>query len=316
MQAYIFQRLWMLIPVLFGIAVVVFLIIHITPGDPAAIMLAGSPATQADVAQLRHQLGLDQPLHVQFATWLWRTVHGDLGRSLALRSPVRPEVVLKLKATTILALGALMLSVIVGIVAGVISSTRQYSVLDHVTMLLSLAGVSLPVFWLGLMLVMVFSVTLGWLPSSGMYSPVGGGFGDLLKHLILPAVTLGSASIGIVARFTRSSMLEVLRQDYVRTAQAKGLSNAAVNLRHALKNALIPVLTVIGVQAGYLLGGAILTETVFAWPGLGTLILKGILSRDYPLVQGAVLFVACSFVLVNLVVDVLYAYLDPRIHYQ
>ncbi len=306
----------MLVPVLFGIAVVVFLIIHITPGDPAAIMLAGSPATEADVAQLRHQLGLDEPLYIQFATWLGRTMHGDLGRSLALRSPVLPEVVLKIKATAVLAFGALLLSVGVGIAAGVISSTRQYSLLDHLAMLLSLAGVSLPVFWLGLMLVMVFSVTLGWLPSSGMYSATGGGTGDLMRHLILPAITLGSASIGIVARFTRSSMLEVLRQDYVRTAQAKGLSNRTVNIRHALKNALIPVLTVIGVQAGYLLGGAILTETVFAWPGLGTLILKGILARDYPLVQGAVLFVACTFVVVNLAVDVLYAYLDPRIRFQ
>lgn len=316
MQTYIAQRLWMLVPVLFGITVVVFLIIHITPGDPAAIMLAGSPATDADVAQLRHQLGLDRPLHVQFATWVWRALHGDLGRSLALRSPVLPEVILKIKATAVLALGALLLSVFLGILAGVVSSTKQYSLLDYLVMLLSLAGVSLPVFWLGLMLVMVFSVTLGWLPASGMHAPAGGGTGDLLKHLALPAVTLGAASIGVVARFTRSSMLEVLRQDYVRTAQAKGLSTGTINFRHALKNALIPVLTVIGVQAGYLLGGAVLTETVFAWPGLGSLILKGILARDYPLVQGAVLFVACTFVLVNLVVDVLYAYLDPRIHYQ
>ncbi len=306
----------MLVPVLFGIAVVVFLIIHITPGDPAAIMLAGSPATDADVAQLRHQLGLDQPLHVQFVTWLWRSLNGDFGRSLALHSPVLPEVLLKIKATAVLALGALVLSVAVGIAAGVVSSTRQYSLVDHLAMLLSLAGVSLPVFWLGLMLVSVFSVTLGWLPSSGMYSPAGGGTADLTKHLVLPAITLGSASIGIVARFTRSSMLEVLRQDYVRTARAKGLSGRVVNGRHALKNALIPVLTVIGVQAGYLLGGAVLTETVFAWPGLGSLILKGILTRDYPLVQGAVLFVACTFVVVNLIVDVLYAYLDPRIRFQ
>ena len=316
MSRFLVRRLLLLVPVLMGVSVIVFLVLHLAPGDPAEIML-GSQATQEDRLRLRADLGLDDPLHVQYARWLGHVVRGDLGRSLWMRRPVLGEVVVRLKATLILTATALVLSSVGGIALGLLSATRPNSWLDRTSAVASLFGASMPVFWLGIVLMVIFSLTLGWLPASGMYAPYGGGdLADLARHLVLPALTLAAASVTIVARLTRSAMLEVLGQDYIRTARAKGLVERRVVVRHALKNALVPIVTVIGVQAGYLLGGAVLTETVFAWPGVGTLMVQGILARDIPLVQGCVLVVALTFVLVNLFVDLLYAWLDPRIRYE
>jgi peptide/nickel transport system permease protein len=313
---FLVRRLLLLVPVLMGVSVIVFLVLHLAPGDPAEIML-GSQATQADRMRLRADLGLDDPLYVQYARWMGHVVQGDLGRSLWMRRPVLGEVLTRLKATLLLTATALVISSVGGVALGVLSATRPNSLLDRTSAVASLFGASMPVFWLGIVLMVIFSLNLGWLPASGMYAPYGGGdLADLAKHLVLPAVTLAAASITIVARLTRAAMLEVLGQDFIRTARAKGLVERSVVVRHALKNALVPIVTVIGVQAGYLLGGAVLTETVFAWPGVGTLMVQGILARDIPLVQGCVLVVALTFVLVNLTVDLLYAVLDPRIRYE
>src|SRR2546422_6572877 len=316
MRRYLVRRLLLLVPVLLGVSIIIFMVLHLAPGDPAEIML-GSQATQADLTRLRADLGLTAPLHVQYVRWLGLVVRGDLGRSIWMKRPVLAEVLGRFQATLVLTGAALLLSTVGGVALGVASATRPNSLLDRLSAVASLFGASMPVFWLGIVLMVVFALWLGWLPASGMFSPYGGGGpGDLLAHLVLPAVTLAAASVTIIARLTRSTMLEVLGQDYVRTARAKGATEWAVVARHALKNALIPIVTVVGVQAGYLLGGAVLTETVFAWPGVGTLVVQGILARDVPLVQGCVLVIACTFVLVNLAVDVLYAYLDPRIRYE
>jgi peptide/nickel transport system permease protein len=315
-RRYLVQRLLLLVPVLAGVSVIIFMVLHLSPGDPVEIML-GSQATQEDRARLRSDLGLDQPLHVQYVRWLGHVARGDLGRSIWMRRPVLNEVLVRFRATLILTATALLISTTVGIALGVASAARPNSVLDRTSAVASLFGASMPSFWLGIVLMVVFALWLGWLPASGMFAPYGGGdVRDLLAHLILPAVTLAGASVTIIARLTRSTMLETLGQDYIRTARAKGVVERAVVLRHGLKNALIPIVTVVGVQAGYLLGGAVLTETVFAWPGVGTLMVQGILARDFPLVQGCVLIVALSFVLVNLAVDLFYAWLDPRIRYE
>ena len=316
MGPFLARRLLHLGPVLLGVSLIVFLVLHLAPGDPAEVML-GANANREDLARLRTQLGLDQPLHVQYVTWISHVARGDLGRSLWMKRPVLGEVLERFKATMLLTGSALLLSTIGGIALGIASATRANSLLDRLSGVASLFGASMPVFWLGIVLMVIFSLWLGWLPASGMYAPYGGGgLRDLLSHLILPAVTLAAASVTIIARLTRATMLETLGQDYVRTARAKGLGERKVVWRHALKNALIPIVTVVGVQAGYLLGGAVLTETVFAWPGVGTLVVQGILARDMPLVQGGVLVIALSFVLVNLLVDTLYAWLDPRIKFQ
>jgi peptide/nickel transport system permease protein len=310
------RRLLHLGPVLLGVSVIVFLVLHLAPGDPAEIML-GANANREDLERLRTQLGLDQPLHVQYVTWIAHVARGDLGRSLWMKRPVLGEVLERFKATLLLTGTALFLSTVGGIALGIASARRANSLLDRLSAVASLFGASMPTFWLGIVLMVIFSLWLGWLPASGMYAPYGGGgLRDLLAHLVLPAITLAAASITIIARLTRAAMLEMLGQDYVRTARAKGLAERPVVWRHALKNALIPIVTVVGVQAGYLLGGAVLTETVFAWPGVGTLVVQGILARDIPLVQGGVLVIALSFVLVNLAVDTLYAWLDPRIKYN
>ena len=316
MRRYLARRLLLLVPVLAGVSVVIFMVLHLSPGDPVEIML-GSQATQEDRARLRAELGLDQPLHVQYGRWLGHVARGDLGRSLWMKRPVLDEVLGRFKATLVLTGTALLLSSLAGVALGVASATRPNSVLDRLSAVASLFGASMPTFWLGIVLMVIFALWLGWLPASGMYAAYGGGdLRDLLSHLVLPAVTLAAASVTIIARLTRATMLETLGQDYIRTARAKGVVERAVVLRHGLKNALIPIVTVVGVQAGYLLGGAVLTETVFAWPGVGTLMVQGILARDFPLVQGCVLVVALSFVLVNLAVDLLYAWLDPRIRYE
>jgi peptide/nickel transport system permease protein len=310
------RRLLHLGPVLLGVSVIVFMVLHLAPGDPAEVML-GANANKEDLARLRTQLGLDQPLHVQYLHWIGHVARGDLGRSLWMKRPVLGEVLERFKATLLLTGTALLLSTLGGVALGIASATRANSLLDRLSAVASLFGASMPVFWLGIVLMVIFSLWLGWLPASGMYAPYGGGgLRDLLSHLVLPAVTLAAASVTIIARLTRATMLETLGQDYVRTARAKGLGERGVVWRHALKNALIPIVTVVGVQAGYLLGGAVLTETVFAWPGVGTLVVQGILARDMPLVQGGVLVIALSFVLVNLAVDTLYAWLDPRIKFN
>jgi len=310
---FLLRRLLLVGPVLLGVSLVVFAVLHISPGDPAEIML-GPQATHEDITRLRTELGLDEPLPVQYARWMGRVLQGDLGRSLWMKRPVLGEVLRRFQATVILAASALLLSTLGGIALGVLSAARRNSLLDRLSALASLFGASMPSFWLGIVLMVIFALWLGWLPASGMFAPYGGGgVGDLLSHLVLPTVTLAAASLTIIARLTRSTMLDVLGQDFVRTARAKGVRESFVVVRHALRNALIPTVTVVGVQAGYLLGGAVLTETVFAWPGVGTLMVQGILARDFPLVQGCVLVIALGFVLVNLAVDVLYATLDPRI---
>ncbi len=309
MRRYVVRRLLLLVPVLLGVSVIIFMVLHLAPGDPAEIML-GSQATQADLERLRAELGLTEPLYVQYVHWLGLVARGDLGRSIWMKRPVLAEVLGRFKAT-------LVLSTLGGLGLGIASAVRPNSLLDRASAVASLFGASMPVFWLGIVLMVIFALWLGWLPASGMFAPYGGGHvTDLLAHLALPALTLAAASVTIIARLTRSTMLETLGQDYIRTARAKGVVERAVVLRHGLKNALIPIVTVVGVQAGYLLGGAVLTETVFAWPGVGTLMVQGILARDFPLVQGCVLVVALSFVVINLAVDLLYAWLDPRIRYE
>jgi len=315
LPAYALRRLLLAVPVLFGVSVLVFAVLHLAPGDPAAIML-GAQATKEDVERLHRDLGLDEPLAAQYVRWISRVAHGDLGRSIPLGREVLPEVVLRFKATLLLTAGALVIAILLGLAAGIVSAVKQYTWLDRISMGVAVTGVSLPVFWTGIMLIIVFALQLQWFPSSGMSSPYGSGLGDVLWHLVLPAVTLGTASAAALARLTRSSVLEIIRQDYVRSARAKGLAERAVIARHVLKNAINPIITVLGLQVGFLLGGAILTETVFSWPGLGSMMVRAIQARDYPLVQGGVLLIATTFVVVNLVVDLLYAVFDPRIRYD
>jgi ABC-type dipeptide/oligopeptide/nickel transport system permease component len=310
------RRLLLAVPVLLGVSVLVFAVMHLAPGDPAAIML-GAQATREDVERLRRDLGLDQPVAVQYLHWLGRVLQGDLGRSIPLGREVLPEVLLRFRATIILTAGALLVAVLIGVPAGILSATRQYTWLDRLSMGIAVTGVSLPVFWTGIMLIIVFALTLRWFPSAGMTSPYGStGALDVLWHLVLPGVTLGTASAAALARMTRSSVLEIIRQDYVRSARAKGLGEGRVVGRHVLKNAVNPIVTVLGIQVGTLLGGAILTETVFSWPGLGSMMVRAIQARDYPLVQGGVLLIATTFVLVNLLVDLLYAVFDPRLRHE
>jgi peptide/nickel transport system permease protein len=312
---YIAQRALSLLPVLLGVTLLVFLVMQLAPGDPAQIML-GPKATETSLAQLRHELGLDQPLHVQYAAWLGRVLAGDWGRSIQLKREVLPYILDRYRNSAYLMVVAVLLACAAGIPAGVISAVRQYKLDDRIAMIFVLVGFSMPIFWLGIIMQIVFGLKLGILPVSGMQSPGQTGVLDLLWHLILPALALATGATAIIARMTRSSMLEVIRQDYIRTARAKGLNEQATITRHAMKNALIPVVTVVGMQVGYLLGGDILIEMVFSYPGIGLTMINGILARDFPLVQGAILLVASSYVLVNLAVDVAYAYLDPRIHYE
>jgi len=334
MLKYIMKRLLMLIPVLLGVSLIVFLIMHLFTGDPAALIL-GQHATQAQVAALRENLGLNDPIYLQFGKFIWQLLHGDLGRSLMSRRPVLDDLCACFPATIELAFFSLLIATVVGVTVGVISAVKRYSFFDYLSMIGALLGVSMPIFWLGLILIIVFAVNLQWLPVAGrieigleparitglylLDSLLTGNWEAMLstlRHLLLPGFALAAYSMAIIARMTRSTMLEVIKQDYIRTAHAKGLTESRVINHHALKNALIPVVTVIGLQLGFLLGGAVLTETVFSWPGLGSLTVNAILASDYPVVQGSVLLVAVVFVVVNLVVDLLYAYLDPRIHYQ
>ncbi len=305
MGKYIIRRLILAIPVLIGVSIIAFMILHLSPGDPAQL-LAGEDATQEDIQILRERFGLDQPLPIQYFRFIKGMVTGDL-MSMKFNEPVLDIVGKRLKNTLLLSFFSITIAIIVGVVAGVLSAVYRYSIIDYISSIAALLGVSMPVFWWGLILILFFSVTLRWLPSGGM-----GGW----KTFILPAVVLGTASAGIIARMTRSSMMDVLRQDYITTARSKGLAHRIIIRRHALRNALIPTVTVIGLQFGYMLAGAVLTESVFAWPGVGRLLVTSIMSRDYPVVQTTLVMVALTFVLVNLAVDILYAYLDPRIRYH
>ncbi len=306
MLRYILRRIFMLIPVLFGVTLVSFSLLHMVPGDPAEI-LGGQEATAADIARIRAEYGLDKPLVVQYLRFVGNALRGDMGISIASRHPVRELLFQRLAFTLQLSLASILVASTIGLLAGIVSSTRQYSVFDTTSMLGALFGISMPIFWLGLLLILVFAVKLHWLPSGG----TGG-----LRYLILPAIALGSASAAVIARMTRASMLEVARQDYIRTARATGYTERVVIFRLALKNAMIPVLTVFGLEFGYMLGGAVLTETVFSLPGIGRLLVEGIFMRDYPVVQGAMMVVATTFVLVNLLTDLAYAFFDPRIRYE
>jgi len=303
---YVLKRVVLALPVLLGVSVVVFVAIRLIPGDPAQLM-AGQAATQEVVQQIRQSLGLDQPVPVQYLYFLRNVVRGDLGRSLFNGAPVVEELAQRFPRTVRLALASIAVASLIGIPAGILAATRRSTWVDTAVMLVALAGVSVPVFWLGLNLILLFSVRLQWLPSFGY---------ETWRHLVLPSLTLGAASTAVVARMTRSAMLEVLGQDYVRTARAKGLAERVVVSRHALRNALIPVVTVLGLQLGTLLSGAVLTETVFAWPGIGRLLVEAVLARDYPIIQGATLLIAATFVVLNVAVDVLYGLLDPRIRYE
>jgi len=315
MFRFVVARVLATIPVLIGVSLVVFLTMKLIPGD-AAEVLAGPQATKEQVELIRQSLGLDRPFYLQYVTWLGRAARGDLGRSVQLAAPVTEMVLDRLKNTLVLALAAALLAVSLGVPIGILSATRQSSFIDRASVVLALFGNSMPTFWLGLVFILVLSLHFGLFPSNGMYSLRGpGGIPDLLWHLALPALTLCGVPAAVLARLTRSSLLEALTDDYVRTARAKGLTEARVVVRHALGNALLPVVTLMGIQAGYLLGGSILVETVFSWPGLGLQLYDAIGARDLPLVQGGVLLVATIFVFINLFVDVLYGVLDPRIRY-
>jgi peptide/nickel transport system permease protein len=315
MKEYVVKRLLLTIPVLLGVSILVFSVIHMAPGDPAAIML-GPLATKESIEKVHQELGLDRPLVVQYFAWMSKVVQLDFGRSVVLGREVFPEIWLRFKATMILTVASLSIAILIGVIAGITSAVRQYSVFDAVSMLGALAGVSMPVFFTGIVLIIIFSMKLNLFPTAGMYSPAGGDTLDLLHHLVLPAITLGTASAAVLARMTRSAMLETIRQDYIRTARSKGLAERTVIYVHALRNAAITIITVLGMQVGYQLGGAILTETVFSWPGIGMMMVRAIQVRDYPMVQGGVLFIAAVFVFVNILVDIAYAYLDPRIRYR
>jgi peptide/nickel transport system permease protein len=305
MRNYLLKRLLLILPVVLGVATFVFLIIHLVPGDPVDVML-GEMAQPADRAQLREELGLDQPLLKQYAVFLGRAFRGNLGRSLHYRQSVASLIGARLPATLELALASMVVAIAIALPTGILSATRPNSWADHTAMVGALLGVSMPNFWLGPLLIIAFSLKLGWLPVAGR---------EGLAHLVLPAVTLGTALAAILTRMTRSALLEVIQENYIVTARAKGLTERCVIWRHALSNALIPVVTVMGLQFGALLSGSIIVETIFSWPGVGRLTIQAILARDYPLVQGCILVIALGYVLANLLVDCLYSYIDPRIRY-
>ena len=307
MLGYISQRLLQAIPVLIGISVLTFLMLHLVPGDPVLIFAGDKPMTEERAAELRHQLGLDRPLWVQYWDYASHALRGDLGRGLRSQRPVLDSIVEALPSTLELTFAALLVAAIVGVTLGIIAAVAHSSWIDTAAMSFALFGVSVPVFYSSLLLILFFSFRLGWFPATGQ----GG-----LERLVLPATALGLASAAALARLVRSSMLEVLGQEYIVTARAKGLAGGAVIMRHALKNALIPTVTMLGLQLGALLGGAVVTETIFSRPGLGRLAIDAIAGRDFPLIQGTVLFAAVTYVLVNLIVDVLYAAIDPRIRYK
>jgi peptide/nickel transport system permease protein len=334
MKWYIIKRLLQIIPVVLGVTLIAFTLIHIAPGDPVRTML-GQHASQQEIDEIRAKYGLDQPLFVQYFIWLGDVLRGDLGRSILSHEQVTIEIASRFPNTIELALAAMIFAIIIGVIAGIISATKQYSIADYSVMGIALFGISMPVFWLGIMLMMIFGVFLGWLPIGGridllipyqritgfmvfdsIITANGAALISVLRHLILPAIALGTIPMAIIARTTRSSMLEIMRQDFIRTERAKGLPERTVIYKHALRNAMVPVVTVIGLNFGLLLSGAILTETVFSWPGVGRLVVDSVYARDYPLVIGCILIFSLVFVIVNLITDIMYTYIDPRIHYD
>ncbi len=334
MGSYIIRRILMLVPVLLGLSLVVFFMIRAIPGNPAQVIL-GQLATKDAIEALTKELGLDQPWYIQYFNYLSGLLTGDLGDSLRTRTPISEEIWPYLAATIELSLVALLIAVVIGVNAGIISAWFQNSWFDYIAMLLALIGVSMPIFWLGLMEQWIFAIQLDLLPTAGreeVRNPVEAithlyivdtilqgrmdQLGEVLQHLVLPSLALATIPMAIIARITRSSMLEVMRSDYIRTARAKGLRMFWVVYKHSLKNAVIPIITIIGLQLGLLLGGAILTETIFSWPGIGRYIYEAIGFRDYPVIQSGILLIAVIFVLINLIVDLLYAVIDPRIKYN
>ncbi|MGL4738113.1 MAG: ABC transporter permease [Cellulosilyticaceae bacterium] len=334
MIKYIIKRLLQLIPVLLGVSIIIFFIMRVLSPDPAPIVL-GQHATEEKMEEWREANGLNDPIVTQYLEYMKGVLQGDFGESYYTKTPVSKEIFSRFPATIELALCAIVIASVVGILLGVISAVKKNSILDHVSMVTALVGVSMPIFWLGILLIILFSGTLGWLPAQGRIETLlrptdvtgfylidsllmgdGEAFVSALKHLILPSVALAMYSMAIIARMTRSTMLETLSQDYIRTAKAKGIAPVRVIKKHALANALIPIVTVIGIQLGYLMGGAVLTETVFAWPGIGKFTVEAIMKSDFPVVQGVVLLIAFIFVMMNLVVDIIYAFLDPRIKYS
>lgn len=313
MTQYIIRRLILLVPVLLIVGVLVFTLVHLTPGDPAAVIL-GPDATAEDVQRLRDELGLNEPFFVQFFNWFTDVLQGDLGRSLFLDMPVSTALLQRAEPTLLLTTYALVISVAIGIPVGVLSAIKRNSLLDRIAMIGSISGVAVPNFVLGILLILLFAVTLGWLPS-GRYTNIGEDPIAHFQHMIMPAFSLGFSSSAILARLVRSSMLDVLGEDYVRTARAKGVAGRHVITRHALRNALIPAVTVIGYSLATLLGGAVVTETVFTLPGMGRLVVQSVSRRDFPVIQGAVMLIAVGYMLANLLVDILYVYIDPRIRY-
>lgn len=313
MLDYALRRVLYTIPVLFGASIVIFLLIHLVPGNPASV-IAGPDATPEEINFIRERMALDQPLVVQYLRYMGNVLQGDLGRSYYYKEDIMRLVVDTMPATLELSFVALLFSLAVAIPAGVIAAVRKNSLVDHASMVVAVVGVSIPIFWLAILLIFLFAVKLDWLPASGRGGPLWSI--DGLKHLILPAISLGSLMIASTTRLTRGAMLEVLQEDFMRTARAKGLRDRVVIYRHGLRNALIPVVTNIGLQIGGLLAGSFLTETVFAWPGIGRLSVDAMFRRDYPLIQGTMLMVVFFFILANLIVDLLYTVLDPRISYK
>lgn len=303
MTTYVVRRVLLIVPTALLVVTLVFFIFRFVPGDVARI-IAGERATEDEVALIREQLGLNDPIHVQYARYLWGLAHGDLGRSLTYRRQVLDEIVSRVPATLELALAGIGVSIIIGVTTGIISAVKRNTIYDYVSMVGAISGVCIPNFWLGLLLIMVLSVSLGWLPTGGR----GG-----LKFLILPTIALSARLIAIIARLTRSTMLEVISGDYIRTARAKGLNERIILARHALRNAMIPLVTIVGLQFGSLLAGSIVVETVFAWPGMGSLLINAVNSRDYPMVQGITLVYTIAFMAVNLLTDLSYGFLDPRV---
>ena len=315
MPRYLVQRVVSAGFVLVGVSFIVFLLLHLAPGDPAQVML-GPLATASELTALRGQLGLDQPLLLQYGRWMAHVGRGDLGRSIMLHRPVLPEVWERFQSTLVLATGALLLAFPLGTLLGVLAAMQRGTALDRLTQMAAMLAISMPAFWVGLLLVIGLSLRAGWLPGTGMYSPTGeGGLPDLARHLVLPAITLSLVPLAVVSRLTRSNMLDVIDQDYVRTARAKGVAEFGVVTRHAFRNTLVALLTVFGLEVGFLLAGAVYVEVVFSWPGIGFMMVNAILTRDFPLVQGGVLLIAATYVTINLVTDLLYACADPRIRY-
>ena len=315
MRRYVARRIIAAGVVVFAVSCLVFLVLHLVPGDPAQVLL-GPTATAQDLMRLRHELGLDRSVPVQYLTWIGHALRGDFGWSYVLRRPVLPEVAERFSHTMILAAAAMLIAFPLGILLGSLAAARRGAFLDRLSTILASVGISMPSFWVGVLLIVLFSLRLRLLPGSGMYSPTGeGGVRDLLVHLVLPAATLAFVPLAIITRMMRTTLVEVLREDYMRTARAKGLSEGPAIVRHGLPNAFIPLVTLLGFQVGQLLAGGVYVETVFSWPGVGQLLVNAILTRDIPIVQGSILLVATTYVIINLATDLLYAVLDPRLRY-